>query len=556
MYSNCIYRQPDQAPLVLTLPIASWPKLQIEKIPAVMENFKLTATSLIDIYTGPDEGWKTITPEAVTTLEFGKSMLLRLRQSVFEGLVDKQCPGIDAEYKRQGQRRNLKRQGQAFVSPLKKTRLDNPVASSALPASSSPQMLRPAPFPHVSTVTSPPSSPSPVRQPAPFPLSSDSTLKMQDDPKAIRRATKKAARAAKKALKLAEAAAAQQETTTYLGATIRVFRGQHTPPNFPIFPDDFAFCDFVDGSAELQRLSLLGKSFNQKDMFLKVFPEVRLKGDRYPKTTLNRYRNIVLNASEELKERFRAYGSTARATIKQFVQAHDEEVFKKFGGSDTEESEAQSSTGSGTSSTHTSESEDEAGDLEWAGSDRSWEGCRAGMRSGNVEGSEDGEGYQPTENGGSESVEEGLVDEFVEEDAVLSPEMLCPYCDEKLPEKPSLKLQEMAQRLIHLSTPAPQPENSLHRNAPMSVFIDYCAQHKHETDNVARAQAEGWPLVVDFNQLASRAKEHKQALERIIDDPHTRSSFYQSAIEGRTPSTSKGKPDTRGWTTFGKQGAA
>ncbi|THV02939.1 hypothetical protein K435DRAFT_617308, partial [Dendrothele bispora CBS 962.96] len=103
---------------------------------------------------------------------------------------------------------------------------------------------------------------------------------------------------------------------------------------------------------------------------------------------------------------------------------------------------------------------------------------------------------------------------------------LCPYCDRKMPENPSTKLQQLLKHLEKKSTFAPRPSNSYGRKASLADFSLVCQQHVLETDMLSKAILEGWPLSVDFDGLATRVRQMKNDLKAILQDETARNSSF------------------------------
>ncbi|KAJ2936028.1 hypothetical protein H1R20_g1066, partial [Candolleomyces eurysporus] len=115
----------------------------------------------------------------------------------------------------------------------------------------------------------------------------------------------------------------------------------------------------------------------------------------------------------------------------------------------------------------------------------------------------------------------------------------CQFCDEPLPAFPTPHLESLLSELKEL------PGYPDHLS--FVTFIDYCARHRFETDEVPKAVSAGWPDHVNFFELAQRIKNIKVELEELLLDPEE-SQFFQSAVRGQ-----KGKVKS-GITTFQEQG--
>jgi len=82
-------------------------------------------------------------------------------------------------------------------------------------------------------------------------------------------------------------------------------------------------------------------------------------------------------------------------------------------------------------------------------------------------------------------------------------EGLCPFCNEKMPESPSVELVQQRQRLEEMTYADPLPENPLHQTSVTGfrTFIGFCALHKFESEELPRARREGWPLQPNFGEV-------------------------------------------------------
>lgn len=98
----------------------------------------------------------------------------------------------------------------------------------------------------------------------------------------------------------------------------------------------------------------------------------------------------------------------------------------------------------------------------------------------------------------------------------VDPKTLCPFCDQSMPESPSLLLQDMLDRLKRTSYPDPRPTNSLGRRAPLLSYITLCQRHQFETKLLPKARAKGWPSKIDFKALPSRVARLKDQIHGLV----------------------------------------
>ncbi|PVG03322.1 hypothetical protein CPB86DRAFT_695647 [Serendipita vermifera] len=99
------------------------------------------------------------------------------------------------------------------------------------------------------------------------------------------------------------------------------------------------------------------------------------------------------------------------------------------------------------------------------------------------------------------------------------PSTLCPFCDEKLPEQPSLKLLSMLDKLKRKATPDPRWGNSLGLKAKMETYVAFCALHDAESTELPKGKKYGWPTTLDLEGIARRTWRFQSRLERIINEP-------------------------------------
>jgi isochorismate synthase EntC len=87
------------------------------------------------------------------------------------------------------------------------------------------------------------------------------------------------------------------------------------------------------------------------------------------------------------------------------------------------------------------------------------------------------------------------------------PTLLCIFCSELLPSKPSDKLLSMIRRLRPLARPAPTTYNPNAVSLPMSQSINVCSLHRSETLQLPNALAKGWPTEIDWAKVQRRVRD-------------------------------------------------
>ncbi|KDQ52938.1 hypothetical protein JAAARDRAFT_61528 [Jaapia argillacea MUCL 33604] len=109
-------------PVSFTYPLPTYPDLILSRIPHVMNDFKLSDISLVDVYI---DTWKTITITTSFPVDCSRPVFVRLRPSLLEELKD--CPGLAERVAGLPKRNTLnKRALDTVVSPPKKVaRRDN-----------------------------------------------------------------------------------------------------------------------------------------------------------------------------------------------------------------------------------------------------------------------------------------------------------------------------------------------------------------------------------------------------------------------------------------------
>ena len=97
------------------------------------------------------------------------------------------------------------------------------------------------------------------------------------------------------------------------------------------------------------------------------------------------------------------------------------------------------------------------------------------------------------------------------------PRTLYAHCDVPLPTSPSpwLKRLVATEKKSHQEA---RPANPLGRKAPFSVFMSICQRRRFKSQILPEAELKGWPKFIDWNELGTRVKKMKDALQFLIDD--------------------------------------
>lgn len=108
--------------------------------------------------------------------------------------------------------------------------------------------------------------------------------------------------------------------------------------------------------------------------------------------------------------------------------------------------------------------------------------------------------------------------------------MLCPYCDQAFPSKPSALLESMLERAHTCSYRDPRPSNPKGLKAPILVYVDLCQRHNFETEQLPLARSRGWPTKIAFENVPRRIQRLRSALQNIVMNRET-SSFWVELSE-------------------------
>lgn len=126
------------------------------------------------------------------------------------------------------------------------------------------------------------------------------------------------------------------------------------------------------------------------------------------------------------------------------------------------------------------------------------------------------------------SLENTHLIDVVSLDPAVDPSSLCPYCDECLPETPTLHLVTLLATARSKSYTNPRPTNPMGLKAPLQTYISICQRHHFESTKLPQAIKRGWPVVIDFGKVKGRVENMKDRLEGIVLDDNERGLRHQS----------------------------
>lgn len=109
--------------------------------------------------------------------------------------------------------------------------------------------------------------------------------------------------------------------------------------------------------------------------------------------------------------------------------------------------------------------------------------------------------------------------------------MLCPFCDEPWPEKPTVKLLALRAVALRHAVPSPRTANPDGWSASSFVsFIEVCNRHRNETTTIPDGLRQGWPSEINFDALPRRLNLLKSQLAAFVKDPAS-SSFFRATSD-------------------------
>jgi hypothetical protein len=108
----------------------------------------------------------------------------------------------------------------------------------------------------------------------------------------------------------------------------------------------------------------------------------------------------------------------------------------------------------------------------------------------------------------------------------IDPRRLCPYCDTPLPEQPSSLLFGLIAATKKKASSDPRPSNPLGLKAPVAVFVTVCQRHRFESQILPEAEMKGWPKTIEWNKVANRIMQMRNALRMLIEDSGDSNAGY------------------------------
>ncbi|PPQ76649.1 hypothetical protein CVT24_011798 [Panaeolus cyanescens] len=210
----------------------------------------------------------------------------------------------------------------------------------------------------------------------------------------------------------------------------------------PILPTDFYVCDVLQGTSQLEKLKQKGHPI--KDIFLKVFINAK-----YIKSQYCKYREHWIEPHTELIRKFASYGQTPKGTFTNYMKSFKFGIILSDSSNDKEAVESNGSQAD-TSEKHPVKNQElketllvtvtSSNDLELVH---------------NIPKSPDITQPQPQPQSPSNSRPRSLT-------PPSTPELLCPFCNQVLPDNLSPSLTSYLECLIAKTTPDPLPDNPNH----------------------------------------------------------------------------------------------
>ncbi|KAF7969422.1 hypothetical protein HWV62_27365 [Athelia sp. TMB] len=253
------------------------------------------------------------------------------------------------------------------------------------------------------------------------------------------------------------------------------------------WPDNFYVCEVVDGLREVKEMKDRNKKSKLEDNFKAVF------GVPYKKTSEWKYRGWIDSDDKVLQDiiaGFVAQGSNDGALWTKFKEASEQHravLEKKKAHNDLDSS-------SGT------ESDPGAGP------------------------------FEPSHYPDYLDLSDSNSSPSDDSDGDLS-DILCFFCDEPLPTRPTQALLDQASALELLTKPDPMPHNPRRRTAStFTIYQDYCARHRMEREELPFAHLEGWPETPDLSALFDRVVALRHQLDpNILATSHN--EFFSRTVK-------------------------
>ncbi|KAJ8462315.1 hypothetical protein ONZ45_g17981 [Pleurotus djamor] len=108
---------------------------------------------------------------------------------------------------------------------------------------------------------------------------------------------------------------------------------------------------------------------------------------------------------------------------------------------------------------------------------------------------------------------------------------LCEFCDQLMPQPPSVTLLNIRKHLEDLCQPQSSPTKLNPNHKSTKAILDtaeYCCLHRFELNVLPQAAINGWPRAIDFSMLESRVLSLVPTLQRIICQSKDNAFFIES----------------------------
>ncbi|KAF5387097.1 hypothetical protein D9615_001611 [Tricholomella constricta] len=491
-----IYRKSGAPPIELRREIKTYPQLEIGTTLAdLMAEFELTERSLFDYW---DAGnWMVINANTPVIVEKGRRILLRFRPSFEEELSLDDCPGITDELGQQPRASGTKRSSNIqLVSPLKKvTKTSETRVSHSTPSSLSSLAI------DLTASSPPPHNVSKVEPP-------------------------------------------DQDTVLNLGSELKVVNGIAIVKTL----QDLPIASWETGWKQIKHLiDQDPRKVTESESFPKVF------GFSYSKSSVCKYKSVFKKAPQGLRHHFIAMGNVKAATWREFTNA-----VRSWTPTGAHHTLATSAIDLTMNSDHDDEYPNAPTPFPPAGHAKSPPSTTLGsiiitnapvptaaaplssltapaiprviapiprdfpilspiLHSSSLQ-------PAPVNTTGISSALANILCDYGSDDDNddIDHALLCPFCDEPLPDNPTSGLLRQRASLEKKSRLDPMPNNRLHRTTEtFTTFLPH-------------ARRAGWPDAPSFASLFDRVVAHHPALVKVLTD--TRNVFFADAksFYGRT----------------------
>ncbi|KIK65550.1 hypothetical protein GYMLUDRAFT_70654 [Collybiopsis luxurians FD-317 M1] len=322
------WHRPDTEPIRLHQSIATFPLLQLQRLPNLVTDLALSPQTYLDTYSAQTSKWEQHTINSVRVVRTGERVLYRIRRSLLEGLSEEECPGLKEELatqvldntsvhvnsrKREAEREHedLPPQKQAHINQAVPPSSD--VTAPSLTSQGVPLSVHAyavSPTPHLSV----PSNSTAYNSPEPTsPATFTSSASHSQLPPGV------------------TAAVPSYLLRDKSASTIPI--PYHPHPPLKRWPNDYTVAQLSVGFYILEALcshslvistptppdtssstTMSGPHLTQKQAFERIF------GSRYVKSTLCRHRGVWRNAPREIRDEFERYGDDERGIWGSFVR--------------------------------------------------------------------------------------------------------------------------------------------------------------------------------------------------------------------------------------------